>query len=92
MPRVSVKRKEYKMLDLKGWIQHQMKVTGKRQADVAEALGVSQSRVSQMLKIPDRKKSKNEKVTVDPFSYGDLLSLCELFGVDGEEKKRLLTM
>lgn len=92
MPRVSVKKKEYKLLDLKGWIQYQMKITGKRQEDVANVLGVSQSRVSQMLKIPDRKKNKSGKISIDPFSYGDLLSLCELFEVDGEEKKRLLTM
>lgn len=87
IPRVSIKKKEYKVLDLKGWIQHQMKMTGMRQADVAKALGISQPRVSSMLKVP----KKGEKLNIDVFTYGDLLTLCELFDVSGEEKQKLLT-
>lgn len=89
MPRVSAKRKEYKVKDLKGWIVMQMKLHGMNQADVAKALGRSQPQISYMLKIP---KNGREKITADPFSYGDLLTLCELFDVSGEEKQRLLTM
>lgn len=92
MPRVAIKRKEYKILDLKAWVVHQMKLTGKNQADVAEALGVTQGRISQMLKIPDKKKDKGKNIQMDPFSYGDLLTLCELFEINGEEKQRLLTL
>ena len=88
MPRVSIKKKEYKIIDLKGWIVHQMKISGIKQTDVAEALGLSQSRVSIMLKIPKR----GEKMPVDVFSYGDLLTLCELFNVSDEEKQKLLTL
>lgn len=88
MPRVAIKKKEYKILDLKGWVQHQMKITGMRQADIAEALGVSQPMVSTMLKVP----KKGEKANIDPFSYGDLLTLCELFHASDEEKTRLLTL
>ena len=88
MPRVTVKKKEYKILDLKGWITHQMKMMGLKQSDVAEALGISQSRVSVMLKVPTRE----EKVPVDVFSYGDLLTLCELFKTSDEEKMKLLTL
>lgn len=91
MPRVALsmeQKKGYKILDLKGWVTHQMKLTGKRQEDVAKALGVTQGRVSQMLKVP----KKGEKIKTDVFSYGDLLELCELFGVDGKEKERLLTL
>lgn len=88
MPRVSIKKKEYKILDLKGWIVHQMKMTGLNQSDLAEALGISQPRVSIMLKIPKR----GERMPVDVFTYGDLLTLCELFGVSGEEKQKLLTL
>ncbi len=28
----------------------------------------------------------------DPFSYGDIVTLCNLFGVSDEEKIRLLTL
>lgn len=93
MPRVSVKRKEYKLEALKGWITAQMHLHHKTQAEVGQALGISQSALSQMLKVANKKKGKGkEKIKPDPFSYGDLLTLCELFEVSEEEKKRLLTM
>ena len=92
MPRVSINRKWYKLNDLKGWIVAQMHLHHKTQAEVGQALGISQSMLSQMLKVPDKKKGKNGKIKPDPFSYGDLLTLCELFEVSEEEKKRLLTM
>ncbi len=88
MPRVAIKKKNYKILDLKGWVVHQMKMSGLKQSDVARALGISQSRVSVMLKIPKR----GERIPVDVFTYGDLLTLCELFGVTDEEKQKLLTL
>lgn len=92
MPRVALtaaQRREYKVRDFKGWVTMQMKLNGKRQADVAEALGVSQGRVSQMLKIS---KGKGDKADSDPFSYGQVLCLCEFFGVDGEERQKLLML
>jgi len=92
MPRVALtaaQRRDYKLRDFKGWVTKQMKLNGKRQADVAVVLGLSTSRVSQMLKIP---KGKNDKTDPDPFSYGQVLTLCEFFGVDGEERQRLLTL
>lgn len=88
MPRVAIKKKDYKILDLKGWIVHQMKMTGLTQYDLADALNLSQPRISTMLKIPKR----GEKIPIDVFTYGDLLTLCELFGVSDEEKQRLLTL
>lgn len=91
MPRVGIKRKEYKLKDFKGWVVQQMHIHHKTQKEVAEALGISQSSICQMLKVPD-KKTKDKKIKEDPFTYGQLLTLCELFEVDGEEKKRLLTM
>ena len=69
MPRVSINRKWYKLNDLKGWIVAQMHLHHMTQAEVGQALGISQS-----------------------FSYGDLLTLCELFEASEEEKQRLLTM
>lgn len=92
MPRVSIKRKEYKLNDLKGWVVAQMRLHHKTQAEVGQALGISQSALSQMLKTKDKKNGKQEKIKPDPFSYGDLLTLCELFEVSEEEKQRLLTM
>lgn len=92
MPRVALndrQRREQKVIALKGWVTAQMKLTGKRQADVAEALGVTTGRVSQMLKIP---KGKGDSVNPDPFSYGQVLALCEYFRVDGEERQKLLTL
>ena len=92
MPRVALtaaQRRDYKLRDFKGWVTKQMKLNGKRQADVAAVLGLSTSRVSQMLKIP---KGKNDKTDPDPFSYGQVLTLCEFFRVDGEERERLLTL
>lgn len=88
MPRVAIKEKEYKILDLKGWVVHQMKMSGLKQSDVAKALGISQPRISAMLKIP----KKGERIPIDVFTYGDLLTLCKLFDVSGEEKEKLLTL
>lgn len=91
MPRVALsleQKKAYKVKDFKGWVCHQMKLSGKNQTEVAKALGISQPRLSGMLKIPQ----KGERVTADPFTYGDLLTLCELFSVSDEEKIRLLTL
>lgn len=88
MPRVAIKKKEYKMLDLKGWVCHQMKLHGMNQSDVGNALGVTQAQISYMLRMP----KKGTRASVDPFSYGDLLTLCELFEVSDEEKQRLLTL
>ena len=95
MPRVALsmeQKKGYKLKDFKAWVTRQMKLNGKRQADVAEVLGVSTGRVSQMLKIPDPKKDKGKKIEEDPFSYGQVLLLCNFFGVDREEKERLLKL
>lgn len=88
MPRVLIKKKEYKILDLKGWIHHQMKMNGLNQVDIAKALGVSQARVSQMLRIP----KNGERIKNDVFSYGDLLTLCKLFEATDEDKQKLLTL
>lgn len=95
MPRVALsqgQRRDYKLRDFKVWVTMQMKLNKKRQADIAEVLGVSVGRVSQMLKIPDPKKDKGKKEEKDPFSYGQVLLLCHYFGVGGEEKERLLTL
>ena len=89
MPRVALSReqkRDYKLQDFKKWVSMQMEATEKTQADVGKALGISQGRVSQML------KQKGEKVIKDPFSYGQVLTLCEFFRADEKEKGRLLTL
>lgn len=89
MPRVALSREQkqdYKLKDFKKWVSMQMEATEKTQADVGKALGISQGRVSQML------KQKGKKVIKDPFSYGQVLILCEFFGADEKEKGRLLTL
>lgn len=95
MPRVALtteQRKAYKLKDLKGWVIMQMKLNHKRRSDLANVLGLSLPSISRMLKIPDPKKGENDRsVNPDPFSYGQILTLCEFFNVDDEEKKRLLT-
>lgn len=93
MPRVTINKKEYKLLDFKGWVRKQMALNHKTQVQVGKALGISQSKVSKMLKIPNKgKKEKEEKINPDPFTYGQVLTLCEFFEVDEEERMRLLMM
>lgn len=99
MPRTPLgeeQKKMYKVLDFKGWVEKQMRITGKNQRDVAEALEISPGRLCQMLMVPEPKdrgkKKKGGKFEIDVFSYGQVLTLCKFFGVDGDEKERLLTL
>ena len=44
MPRVALsaeQKREHKLRDFKGWVTMQMKLTGKTQAEVGRALGIS---------------------------------------------------
>ena len=91
MPRVAIKKKDYKVLDLKGWIQGQMKIHGINQKQLGDALGISQPRVSDMLSVPEKSENRTLK-KMDVFTYGDLLTLFELFDTPDEEKIRLLTL
>ncbi len=93
VPRVALsmeQRMDYKLRDFKGWVIMQMKLNHKTQKEVGKALGVSQSKVSQMLKVPKDGKEER-KVKKDPFTYGQVLTLCEFFGVDEKEKQKLFT-
>lgn len=99
MPRIALGKEQklmYKILDFLGWVEKQKKLNRKTQAEVAEALGISPARLCQMLTVPDAKgrgkKKKGGKFETDVFSYGQILTLCEFFGVDGDEKERLLTL
>lgn len=101
MPRVSLtqeQRVKYKLFDFKIWVHGQMKANHLRQQDIADALGIGQSMVSQMLDTPDKngrkrnRKKKDEEINPDPFTLGQVITLCELFGIDPEERKKLLTL
>lgn len=95
MPRTPLsmeQKRDYKLRDFKGWVKSQMHLNHKTQADVGEALGISQAMVSYMLKVPDKNNKKDEKIRPDPFTYGQVLTLCEFFGVDEKEKQKLLTL
>lgn len=91
MPRVAIKKKDYKVLGLKGWVEGQMKIHGLNQTDIGKALGLSQPQVSYMLRIP---KKENDRTLnkMDIFTYGDLLTLFKLFETPDEEIIRLLTL
>lgn len=86
MPRVAIKKKDYKIRDLKSWVHGQIHAHGLKQKDVARKLGISQQALSTRLKPGGRQRES------DPFSYGDLLTLFELFGTTDEEKLHLLKM
>lgn len=93
MPRVAIKKKEYKLKDFKGWVVQQMHIHNMTQEELGKVLGISQQRVSVMLAIPKSDKEKKEKrINDDPFSYGQVLTLFDYFETDEKEKQRLLTM
>lgn len=93
MPRVDIKKKDYKLKDFKGWVRAQMHLNHKTQKDVGDALGLTQASISYMLKTPDKdKKKKNEKINPDPFTYGQILVLFQLFDTPDEERLRLLRL
>lgn len=86
MPRVAIKKKDYKIRDLKAWIYGQMHTQGLKQEDIAQKLGITQQALSNRLKPGGRSRES------DPFSYGDLLTLFELFGATDEDKLNLMKL
>ena len=86
----SEQRKDYKLKDLKKWIKCKMAENDITQKQVGEVLGLSQGMISMMLKEADKKKDPH--VSKDPFSYGQILLLCDLFDITKEEKEKLLTL
>ena len=82
MPRVDIKKKDYMVEDLAGWIAGRMHSKGFTQEYVAKELGISQVALSSRLN-PKKYKSG---IIKDPFSYGNLLILFKLLDVTDEEK------
>lgn len=92
MPRVALsqeQRRDYKLKSLKKWIKGKMAENDITQKQLGDVLGLSQGVISIMLMDYDK---KNPRVKKDPFSYGQLLLMCELFGAKESEKEKLLTM
>lgn len=81
MPRVTLKKKEYMIADLPGWIAGRMHRKKLRQEDVAKTIGIKQPSFSERL-------SKGG----DVFSYGDLLTLFEELDATDEEILRLMRL
>ena len=94
MPRVALsmeQKRDYKLKDFKLWVIMQMHEHGKTQKGVGKTIGVAQSTVSKMLQIP-KKGETDRGIKPDPFTYGQVLMLCEFFGADEKTKNRLLTL
>lgn len=87
MPRVAIKKKDYMVTDLQGWIIGRMRMKKIRQADMAAELHITPQALSARLKPPDKGKAPK-----DPFSYGDLLTIFQLLEATDEEKIRLLSL
>lgn len=88
MPRVAIKKKDYMIKDLAGWISGRMHVKGLKQEEVARELGITQQAISNYL----NPKMYDSGQVKDPFSYGKLLTLFKLLDATDEEKQRLLTL
>ncbi len=88
MPRIAIKKKDYMIKDLAGWIDGRMHSLGLNQESVARELGITQAALSTRL----NPKKYESGVTKDPFSYGDMLTLFKLLEATSEEKQRLMTL
>lgn len=79
MPRVAIKRKEYKLSDFSKWLVGEMKEKKLKQSDIGKLLGISQPAVSQRL------ESGN-------FTYDQLLILFDKLQTPEKDIIRLMKM
>lgn len=89
MPRIKAYKKKYKLADLQMWIKMQMCAQGLKQGQVAKELGITQQALSKRLKPPENEREAKKK---DPFSFGDLLILFDMFDASEEDRLRLTRM
>ena len=87
MPRVTIKKKDYMITDLQGWITGRMRIKRIRQADLAAELHITPQALSARLKPADKGRTPK-----DQFSYGDLLTIFKVLEATEEEKIRLMSL
>lgn len=81
MPRVSIKRKDYMIVDFSRWLVGKMREKNLRQVDVAKLLGIDQPGLSR--RIQGGMKGK------DSFSQGQMITLFKELEATDEEILRL---
>lgn len=79
MPRVAIKKKEYKLSDFSKWLIGEMRERKLSQADIGKLLGISQPAVSQRL------ESGN-------FTYDQLLTLFSKLEAPDKDILRLMKL
>ena len=77
MPRVAIKKKDYKISDLSQWIAGRMYALKVRQREMAELLNITQQGFS-------------KKLQRSNFDYGELLSIFKKLEATDEEILRLM--
>lgn len=81
MPRVSIKRKDYMIVDFSRWLVGKMREKNLRQVDVAKLLGIDQPGLSR--RIQSGMKGR------DSFSQGQMITLFKELEATDEEILRL---
>jgi len=79
MPRISIKKKDYKKTDLTGYIMREMYVQNISQIEMATHLGITQPTLSYRFKH-------------NSFSYGDLLTIFQVLGTPDEVIVKLMKL
>lgn len=79
MPRVAIKKKDYKIVDFRKWLIAELKIRKIRQDEVGEWLGVSQQAVSAKLRTGAFSLKEIiilfEKLDTEPEKIGSLLKV-----------------
>lgn len=79
MPRVAIKRKDYKVNDLSAYIASKMFQEKLRQEDIANVLGISQSAFS-------------KRMQSGSFRYEDMLIIFQKIGASDEDILRIMKL
>ena len=85
MPRVSINRKKYMIKDFTGWVLQKARMSGLKQKDIAEMLGIQPSSFCERLK-------KCIKTGQNIFSFEEAIMLLKEFEATDEEILRLMKL
>lgn len=85
MPRVAIKKKEYMIKDFTGWVLQKARMSGLKQKDIAEMLGIAPSSFCERLK-------KCIKTGQNIFSLEEAIMLLKAFEATDEEILRLMKL